>query len=63
VSAFHARLIRGDSDERGAPLLLGSAPVLAALFKGNIELPKGSASYALFREQVTPSLAASDLLA
>jgi len=63
VSAFHARLVRGEPDEQGAPVLSESAPVLAVLFKGDVDLPKGSASYALFREHVTPSLAASDLLA
>jgi hypothetical protein len=62
ASAFYARLRRKDADERGAPITLGSAPVLAALFKGDLELPKGSATYALFRERVIPSLAASDLL-
>jgi len=63
TSAFHARLVRGEADDQAAPLLFDSVPVLAFLFKGDIELPKGSAAYALFREQVTPSLAASDLLA
>jgi len=62
ASAFHARLRRREPDARGVPVTLGSAPVLAALFKGDVELPDGSATYALFREQVIPSLAASDLL-
>ncbi|HXU01027.1 MAG TPA: hypothetical protein VN903_08550, partial [Polyangia bacterium] len=62
VSAFYARLRRREPDARNAPVTLGSAPVLAALFKGDLELPKGSAAYALFREQVIPSLTASDLL-
>jgi hypothetical protein len=63
IVAFHARLVRGEPDEHGASLSLGTAPVLAALFKGDVELPEGSASYALFRERITPSLAASDLVA
>jgi hypothetical protein len=62
IVAFHARLVRGEPDERGGVVSLGTAPVFAALFKGDVELPKGSAAYALFREQVTPSLAASDLV-
>ncbi|HEY7376658.1 MAG TPA: MXAN_6230/SCO0854 family RING domain-containing protein [Polyangia bacterium] len=62
VVTFHARLVRGGADEVGEPGALGTAPVLAALFKGDVELPKDSAVYALFREQVTPSLAAGDLL-
>jgi hypothetical protein len=62
VPAFHARLRRREADAPGAPVTFGSAPVLAALFKGDLELPKGSAAYALFRGQVIPSLAASDLL-
>ena len=38
------------------------APILAMLYKGDVDLPSGSASYALFRERVTPTLAAADLL-
>jgi hypothetical protein len=30
--------------------------------RGDVALPDGSAVYVLFREQVSPSLAASDLL-
>src|SRR4029078_10003722 len=63
IVAFHARLVRGGADQLGEPVSLGPAPVLAVLFKGDGELPKGSPAYALFREQVTPSLAASDLVA
>jgi hypothetical protein len=37
-------------------------PVFAALYQGDIELPNGSSSYALFREQITPTNAARDLL-
>jgi hypothetical protein len=36
--------------------------MMALLFRGDVDLPEGSAAYALIRERVTPSLAASDLL-
>lgn len=36
--------------------------VLAALFEGDLDLPAGSACYALFRGRATPTLAASDLI-
>jgi hypothetical protein len=62
ISAFHARLVRGAPDETDTPVVLGRKPLLAALLKGDVELPEGSAAYALFREKLTPSLAASDLL-
>jgi hypothetical protein len=63
ASAFHSRLVRGEADEpRARPPSPDGAPVLALLHRGNLELPARSASYALFRESVTPSLAASDLL-
>ena len=57
--AFYARLVRGDADDRDATL---SGPALALLYRGDLELPEGSPIYALFRDQVTPTLAASDLL-
>ncbi len=54
-------------DERFAaadlPAQLGASPVFAALLRGDLALPEGSASYALFRQQLTPTLAAADLLA
>jgi len=63
VAAFHARLVRGEADEpHSDPLPSDGAPVLALLYRGNVELPAGSNAYALFREKVTPTLAASDLL-
>jgi len=62
VGAFHKRLVRGDADEPRSRLRL-EPPVLALLYRGDLELPDGSSAYALFRERVTPSLAASDLLA
>lgn len=41
---------------------LGAAPVLALLLRGDVTLPEGSASYALFRQRLIPTLAAADLL-
>lgn len=60
---FHDRILRGEPDEDRAQISSGdSAPILAALYRGNIDLPRQSAAYALFRESVTPNLAAADLL-
>jgi len=62
--AFHGRLVRGEADESSArPLRAEGPPTLALLYRGNLTLPPGSVVYALFREQVTPTLAAGDLLA
>jgi hypothetical protein len=36
--------------------------MLAVLYRGDVDLPKGSAAYALFRDRVVPSVSASDLL-
>ena len=61
--AFHDRLRRGRPDATDAALPPADGPpVLAALFRGDVDLPPGSDAYALFRERVTPTLAASDLL-
>ncbi|MCO5169510.1 MAG: hypothetical protein M9894_24485 [Planctomycetes bacterium] len=61
--AFLARL---QAAEGGAPSLalpdLGAGPVLAALLEGDLDLPPGSACYALLRGRTAPTLAASDLL-
>jgi len=43
-------------------LQLPDGPAMAVLFRGDLDLPAGSVIYALFRERVVPSLAASDLL-
>jgi len=60
---FHARLLGQVADEeRFADFTADASPALALLYKGDIELPKGSAVYVLFREQVTPTLSASDFL-
>jgi hypothetical protein len=63
VEAFHSRLVRGDADEpRSRPPRVDGSPVIAMLYRGDVDLPDGSSVYALFHERVTPSLAASDLL-
>ena len=63
VVAFHARLVDGTSDRiSGSPPRAEGPPVLAFLFRGNLDLPAGSGSYALFRERVVPTMTASDLL-
>ncbi len=63
VEAFHARLVCGVANESQSqgPLADGP-PIMAMLYRGDIDLPKGSSTYALFHERVTPSLDASDLL-
>jgi hypothetical protein len=61
-AAFHARLVRGQADEPRSRWPGESAPpALAVLHRGDVDLPPGSAAYALFRERVTPTLAAADL--
>jgi hypothetical protein len=62
--AFLARL-RGDNAGEPARLAdaLADGPVLAALLRGDVDLPAGSVAYALFRERVTAPIAAADLLA
>jgi hypothetical protein len=63
TESFHARLVRGDADEpRARAPRVDGPPLMALLYRGDVDLPEGSSAYALFRERVTPSLAASDLL-
>ena len=60
---FYRRLVNTDGDSFGPDLALTTnKPILAILYRGDIDLPQDSASYALFRERVAPSLAASDLI-
>jgi hypothetical protein len=64
---FLGRIRAGTADAQ-VPLAelerhLGPAPVLAVLLRGDLALPEGSSSYALFRLQLIPTLAAADLLA
>ena len=62
ASHFFGRLARGAADEPRSRPPSDAAARLAFLLHGDVELPPGSSSYALFRERVTPTLAASDLL-
>jgi hypothetical protein len=63
VAAFHARLVRGEADETfSAHPASDGPPTLAVLYRGDLDLPVDSRAYALFRERISPSLAASDLL-
>ncbi|MGZ3456701.1 MAG: RING finger family 4 domain-containing protein, partial [Polyangiales bacterium] len=59
-ATFLGRILRDQADESRMPHL--EKPVLAALFRGDLALPAGSPTYALFREQLTGTMAASDLL-
>lgn len=61
--AFHRRLVEGQADElcAGLPSSQGE-PWLALLHRGDLELPEGSQVYALFRDRLSPTIAASDLL-
>jgi hypothetical protein len=63
TGAFYERLRDGVPDETGVDLPRAEGlPLMALLYRGDIELPKESSVYALFRERVAPTLAASDLL-
>jgi hypothetical protein len=61
-SQFFGRLVRGAADEPRSHLPSDAAALLAFLLHGDVDLPAGSSSYALFRERLIPTLAASDLL-
>jgi hypothetical protein len=63
VVAFYTRLVAGQSKvSRTLHPRVDGPPMLALLFRGDLELPAGSPVYALFRESVTPTIVASDLL-
>lgn len=63
AGAFHDRIRHGRADrEHHALAALPPDPALAILYRGDLELPAGSSTYALFREQILPTLAAGDLL-
>jgi hypothetical protein len=60
AAAFYARLSSADG---GAQVSLPERePVMAFLLNGDIDLPEQSLVYALFRERLTGTIAASDLL-
>jgi hypothetical protein len=58
---FLRRLTSGEG-AREAETGVFAEPVFAALHRGDLELPEGSAAYVLFREKTLPTLAASDLV-
>lgn len=60
-AAFLRRLREGAVDESSRLLSVG-APCLAALYRGDVELPARSQAYALFRERVVAPMAAAELL-
>jgi hypothetical protein len=63
VGTFYCRLRNAEADELGPQTTVTQGtPILALLYQGDIDLPEGSLCYALFRERLSPSLAASDLL-
>jgi hypothetical protein len=62
VSRFHARLVANEADEPRARMPRLEKAALAALFRGGVDLPPGSEVYALFRDDVVPTLSASDFL-
>lgn len=59
---FYARLVAGVPDNGPLVPVADGAPILAFLYQGDVDLPEGSASYALFRECTRATMAASDLL-
>jgi len=63
VSAFYERILRREGAATiDAALLATEQAQLALLFRGDIDVPVGSQVYALIRERVSPTLAASDLI-
>jgi hypothetical protein len=61
VATFHARLARGEGGE-GTTFSIGEGRTLAALYRGDVELPDGAERYVLFPGQVTATMSASDLI-
>jgi hypothetical protein len=59
--AFLTRVCAGVGPYAATPASI-VAPTLAVLQRGDIELPEASSVCALFREQLSPNLSASDLL-
>lgn len=67
ASAFLARMSSGEGaalcDALPDDLLRAdAAPILALLHDGDLAVPAGSSVYALFRDQLSPNLAAADLI-
>jgi hypothetical protein len=66
-AGFLARMLTGEGavlrDELPDDVLaVDGTPILALLHRGDLEIPAGSSVYALFREQLSPNLAAADLI-
>lgn len=59
---FHARLVAEQGGVAASAPDANGPALLALLFQGDLDLPENSLAYALFRDQVTPSLAAGDLI-
>lgn len=62
IQAFYERLLLATQTDSASTSKANAEPVMALLFRGNLELPEHSQVYTLFREQVIPTLGASDLL-
>lgn len=61
---FLARILAGTNAEPAAlPAPDGSRPVLAALYRNDLELAEGSTVYALYRERAAATISASALIA
>lgn len=60
--ALFLRRLREGAPDESAVTLLPQGPCLAALLRGDLDLPAGSQVYALFRERVTSPIAAAELL-
>jgi len=58
----HVDFDDGAALHRSVGLAVVDAPLMAVLYRRDVDLPEGSSAYALFRERITPSLAASGLL-
>jgi hypothetical protein len=74
AAAFLARILQAPDERPGtaatpapdaapAPALRLDRPVLAALYRGDLELPEGSTCYALFQERAGATISASSLIA
>jgi hypothetical protein len=62
TGAFFERLRSEAGARQGELSLRAGPPVLAALYRGDLELPENSVCYALFRESLTNVIAASELI-
>jgi len=63
VEEFYRRFVNAEADRLQSETPSTDIPTLALLYRGDVDLPEGSSAYVLFREGLSPSLAASDLLA